>query len=259
MAVRRSLAHLPAFVLAGTGTLPLLIGLASRYWGWLALPDPFVVVLALLTGTGIGQLSWLGFELGRRRWRRASTSGTSSAGQETRGASLRSWRRLRGFALSVLGFLVLGTLYGLIDTVPAAVGQPLSSGTGIGTALLTILGDVVVYGAPALVPLVNGLLTGARATPTAGGALLGGLALGVCGGMAFLLPAILLLRLIPPSCAVTTPPSCGPWYFGPAFWVPVLSVLVAWVALLVGVTSGVATSLGMLVARLTDRRGHVDR
>src|SRR5712692_3610628 len=115
MAVRRSLAHLPAFVLAGTGTLPLLIGLASR-WGWLALPNQFVVVLALLTGTGIGLLSWLGFELGRRRWRRASTSGTSSAGQEARGASLRSRRRLRGFALSVLGFLVLGTLYGLIDT-----------------------------------------------------------------------------------------------------------------------------------------------
>jgi len=258
MAVRRSLAHLPAFVLAGTGTLPLLIGFASR-GGWLGVPSPFVLVLlALLIGALIGLLSWLGFELGRRRWRRASTSGTTS-GQEPRSATRRSWRWLRGFALSLLGFLLLGTLYGLIDTVPSALGQPLLSGAGTGTALLTILGYVVVYGAPALVPLANGLLTGARATPTVGGGLLGGLALGVGGGLAFLLPALLLLLMIPPSCAVTKPPSCGPWYFGPAFWVPVLSALVAWVALLVGVSSGAATGLGVFVARLTDRRGHWDR
>jgi hypothetical protein len=257
MTVRRSLAHLPTFVVAGASILPLLIGIASRL-GWLALPNPFGFVLALLTGAGIGLLSWLGFELGRWRWQRASTSWTSSAGQDVRGASLPARRGLRSLALSVLGFLVLGTLYGLIATVPAALGQPLASKTGIVTALLTLLGYIVVFGTPAVVPLVTGLITGARATPTASGALLGGVALGVCGGMAFVLPAILLLLLIRPACAVTKPPSCGPWYFGPAFWVRVLSILVAWVAVLVGVSSGVATGLGVLVARRSDRSGHVD-
>jgi len=38
---------------------------------------------------------------------------------------------------------------------------------------------------------------------------------------------------------VTKPPSCGRWHFGPAFWVPVVSGLVAWVVLLVGISSGV--------------------
>ena len=244
MSVRSSLSHLPAFVLAGAGTLLLLIWLAYR-WSWLSPPNLFV--LALLTGAGIGLLSWLGFEIGRLRWRARIRARTSS-GEDQRGAYLRS------FALSLLGFLVLGALYGLVLTAPVAVGQSRSSGTGIDMALLTVVGNVVIYGSPAVVPLVNGLLTGARAKPNAGRATIGGLVLGVGGSLAFLLPTVLLILLIRPSCAETEPPSCGYFYFGPSFWVKILSLLVTGGGLLVGFSSGVAAGLGVLVARLMDRR-----
>ncbi|HZC77642.1 MAG TPA: hypothetical protein VE258_07825, partial [Ktedonobacterales bacterium] len=234
---------------SGAGILLLLMWLAYR-WGWLSPPTRDVVslptffVLILLIGAGLGLFSWVGFEIGRRRQSRVRRS----SGSDQRGAYLR------GFALSLLLFLVLGTIYGLVFTVPVAIGRPLSSESDM--ALFTVVGYVVIVGSPALVPLVNGLLTGARATPNALRAFLGGLTLGVCGGMAFLLPLILLIRLlvIPPSCAQTEPPTCSFLYFGPTFWMKVLSFLVACVALLVGFCSGVAAGLGVLGARLTERR-----
>jgi hypothetical protein len=249
MAIRRSLFHLPAFALSGAGTLLLLIWLAYR-WRWLSPPTtdvlslPAFFVLVLLIGAGLGLFTWLGFEIGRLRQSRV---GRSSGGDQ-RGAYLR------GCALSLLLFLVLGTIYGLVFIVPEATGRSLSSESGM--ALLTVLGYVVVLGSPALVPLVNGLLIGARAKPNVIRAFLGGLTLGVCGGIAFLLPLIFLIRLlvIPPSCAQTEPPTCGHLYFGPTFWMEVLSILVASGALLVGFSSGVAAGLGVLVARLTERR-----
>jgi hypothetical protein len=251
MAVRRSLFHLPAFVVSGAGTLLLLMWLAYR-WGWLSPPStdvlslPAFFVLVLLIGAGLGLFTWLGFEIGRLRHSRV---GRSSGGDQ-RGAYLR------GFALSLLLFLALGTIFGLVFIVPEAIGRPRSSASGMPMALLTVLGYVVVLGSPALVPLVNGLLIGARAKPNALRAFLGGPALGVCGGIAFLLPLILLIRLliIPPACAQTEPPTCGHLYFGPTFWMEVLSFLVAWSALLVGFSSGVAAGLGVLVAQRTETR-----
>lgn len=251
MAVRRSLVHLPVFVLSGAGTLVLLIWLAYR-WGWFvppitdALSLPTFFVLVLLFGAGLGLFTWVGFEVGRRR---KSRVGRSSGGDQ------RS-TYLRGFTLSLLLLLVLGTMSGLVFIVPEARGRSLSSESGVAMALLTALGYVVVLGPPAVVALVNGLLTGARAKPNARSAFLGGLALGVCDGIAFLLPLILLIRLlvIPPACAQTEPPTCGHLYFGPAYWMEVLSLLVACGALLVGFSSGVAAGLGVLVARRTERR-----
>jgi hypothetical protein len=243
MIVRRSLGHLPAFVVAGSGAFLLVTWLYERL-GWLEPLTPSLVVLMLASGAGIGLLSWLGFEIGRLRWRRARRF----SGATPRGVSLR------GYAFSLLGLLVLGTLYGLILTVPAATGQTVALGNGVGLTLLTLLGYALVFGAVAVIPAANGLLSGDQATPSAGRALLGGLALGVGGSVAFVLPAILLVALIPPSCAVTKPPSCGPWYFGPSFFVGVLRTLAIWGGPLVGFASGVAASLGVLVARLTDRR-----
>ena len=70
-------------------------------------------------------------------------------------------------------------------------------------------------------------------------------------GIAFLLPVIVLIRLLAilPLCAETNPPTCGYWYFGPTFTRDILSFLVAWIVLLVGFSSGVAAGLGVLVAR----------
>jgi len=194
MAIRRSLFHLPAFALSGAGTLLLLMWLAYR-WGWLSPPSTDVVplpaffVLVLLIGAGLGLFTWLGFEIGRLRHSRV---GRSSGGDQ-RGAYLR------GFALSLLLFLVLGTIYGLVFIVPEAIGRPRSSASSTAMALLTVLGYVVVVGSPALVPLVNGLLIGARAKPNAIRAFLGGLALAVCGGIA------LCVRLHCFVCAVALP------------------------------------------------------
>src|SRR5258705_2634849 len=113
---------------------------------------------------------------------------------------------MRRLGLMLPLFMVMGTIYSLVFIVPEATGRSLSSESGM--ALLTVLGYVVVLGSPALVPLVNGLLIGARAKPNAIRAFLGGLTLGVCGGIAFLLPLIFLIRLlvILPSCAQTEPP-----------------------------------------------------
>lgn len=249
MAVRRSLIHLPVFVLSGAGALFLLIWLAY-HWGWFLPPItgvmslPAFFVLVLLIGAGLGLFTWLGFEIGRRRKNRVGRS----SGDDRRGAYLR------GFALSLLLFLLLGTISGLVLIVPEARGRPLSSESGV--ALLKVLGYVVVLGPSALMALVNGLLTGARAKPNAIRAFLGGLALSVCGGIAFLLPLILLIQLLIhlPSCAQTEPPTCGHLYFGPTFWMVVLSILVACGALVVGFSSGVAVGVGVLVARRTERR-----
>jgi hypothetical protein len=167
MAVRHSLVHLPIFVLSGAGDLLLLMWLAYR-WGWFLPPItgvlslPAFFVLVLLIGAGLGLFTWLGFEIGRLR---KSRVGRSSGGDQ-RGAYLQ------GFALSLLLFLVLGTISGLVFIVPVAKGRLLSSESGV--ALLTVLGYVVVLGSSAVVALVNGLLIGARAKPNAIRAFLGG-------------------------------------------------------------------------------------
>ena len=114
MRIRRRLAHLLAFVLAGTGASLLLIWLYDR-WGWLksAFFDPSntLFVLLLVSTAGIGLFTGLGFEIGRARASR-------SPGADGRGAALS------GFALSLLVLLGLGALFGLILTVPAALAPP---------------------------------------------------------------------------------------------------------------------------------------
>jgi hypothetical protein len=248
MSVRRSLSHLPAFVLAGAGVFLLLSMLYYR-WGWLSssstvlFSPPNLFILVSLFGAGIGLLSWLGYELGRRRW----LQGERSSGMGQRGGYLRD------FAFGLGAFLLLGTAFGLIATVPNAMGEPVS-GSGIGVALLNVFLYVTLLGAPVLVPLINGLLTGALAVPNAARAFLSGLAVTIGGSIGFLLPAILFLLLVLPACARTVPQSCGYWYFGPSFWVAILSIFALWAAVTVGLSSSIAASLGVLVARLTDRR-----
>ncbi len=247
MSVLRRVAHLSAFLLAGTGAFFLLVWLYVR-WNWLSLltsSGPFVV--ALLIGAGIGFLSWVGFEIGRRRWRRAR----ASSGTGLRGGALR------GFALSLLWLLVLGILAGLVVTVPKAAGPGLGSGHGISLALLTVVFYVLFAGVAAVIPTTTGLLTGAQTEPGAARALLGGMSLGVCGGVAFALPLVLLILLVPgpvPSCAQARPPRCGFLYFTPAFYAEALGTVAVLLALTVGVASGIATGLGVLAARLIDRR-----
>jgi hypothetical protein len=248
MSVRRSLSHVPAFVLAGAGVF-LLLSLLYYHWGWLSSPSmvlfspPILFTLVVLVGAGIGLLSWLGYELGCRRRLRGERS--SSMGQ--RGGYLRD------FAFGLGAFLLLGTIFGLIATIPNALGEPVS-GSGIGVALLNVFVYVTLLGAPVLVPLINGLLTGALPVPNAAHAFFSGLAVTIGGGIGFLLPAILFLLLVLPACARTVPQSCGYWYFGPSFWVAILGIFALWAAVTVGLSSSIAASLGVLVARLADRR-----
>jgi hypothetical protein len=202
------------------------------------------LVPTLLTGGSIGLLGWLGFAVGS--WVHARRS----AGINPRGGYLRS------FALSLLLFVLLGTIwfvatgmiYGGLNLVPQV--------SGVYAGILTVLALVVDLGAVVLVPLVIGLLTGTQAKPNPGRTFLGGLALGAGAGIAFLLPPIVLFKLLVPTsaCAETNPPSCGSFYIGPNWFINNISYLVGWIAFQVGFTSAVAAGIGVLVARLADRR-----
>jgi hypothetical protein len=245
MAVRRSLSHLPGFVLAGAGIFLLSI----VFWGWLSNSlawleyslehsQPNLFILVLLLGAGFGLLSWLGYELGSRlRGERSSRSPGPHGGYA------------RDYSFGILVFLVLGTGFGLLSTSPSAMGLPVS-GSGGGVALLNVLAYVILFAPLVLVPLGNGLLIGAYALRTFG-AFLSGVAVTIGGCLAFVVSESIASLLVLPACERTVPQSCcmmdcrgvmGPW------------ILVYGAAVAVVLPSSIAASLGVLVARITDAR-----
>jgi hypothetical protein len=194
-------------------------------------------------GAGIGLLSWLGFAIGKRRW---SQSGDLSGGRAS--ATYR-----RGFGRSLLLFLALGTLLGVIITVPRALGPTASTASGGGETLYDVIVYVSAYGTLAVLPFVSGLLTGSRPRPGPVLALLGGLALAIGAAIVYLVPVTILILLVtPPVPACATTYSTGCIYFGPIFDAAVLDLIGLWTAATVGVAASAAAFAGVVALGLTD-------
>jgi hypothetical protein len=248
MSVRRRLSLLAAFVLSGAGALLLLIWIYYLL-GWIPTSGhlfgfpPNLLVLGLIPGAGIGLLVWSGFVIGRRRAMRSS-------GPHSRGVYLRA------VGSSLLIFLALGTLTGVVITVPRALAQTaFTAQSGQGAPLNEVIAYILLYGSLAALPLVNGLLTGSRTQTGAVAAFLGGTALAIGGSIAYFLPVSLLILLVHgpiPACARTNPPYCGLMYFSPAVEAEILDLVGVWVAVTVGITASAAAFVGTFVLGLTN-------
>jgi hypothetical protein len=248
MSVRRRLFFLAAFVLFGAGTFLLLIWIYFLL-GWIPTSGllfgfpPNMLVLGLIPGAGIGLLVWLGFVIGRRRVVRSSDP-------HGRGVYVRA------FEVSLLIFLALGTLTGVMISVPRALDQAaFTAQSGQGAPINEVIAYILIYGSLAALPLVSGLLTGSRTQPRAGVAFLGGMVLAIGGVIVYLLPMSLLIVLVHgpiPACATTDPPHCDFIYFSPAVEAGILDLVGVWVAVSVGITASAAAFTGTFVLGLTN-------
>jgi hypothetical protein len=248
MSFRRGLLVLAAFVLSGAGSF-LLLTWIYYLLGWIATPGlsfdstPNLPIISLILGAGIGLLSWLGFVIRRRR-----------AGRPPSAVSRGAYRR--SFGLSLLLFLALGTLTGLIIAVPQALSQSaFSAQAEQGVPLNDVIAYILIYGSLAVLPFVSGLLAGSRARPVAIAAFLGGMALAIGGAIVYLLPLSLLIVLVhdpSPGCATSNPPYCGFIYFSPMVEAEILDLVGVWRAFTVGSAASAAAFVGTFIFGLTD-------
>jgi hypothetical protein len=139
MSVRRRLVFLAAFVLFGAGTFLVLIWICHLL-GWIPTSGllfgfpPNMLVLGLIPGAGIGLLVWLGFVIGRRRAVRSSDP-------------LGRGVYVRAFEVSLLIFLALGTLTGVMISVPRALDQAaFTAQGGQGAPINEVSAYILIHG-----------------------------------------------------------------------------------------------------------------
>ncbi len=229
--VIRGALRLPAFALAGTLAVYLMLWIPAERPIDQAVLGPLTFPWTVLFGMGVGAVCWLGFEVGRVRWRRLPATKRADAVNEL----------LAPLGLTLLGYVLAGAIFGLMD----ASIQWKTPAQGVGVIMAVLLAVAL-----AVVPFASGLLAGARDKPSAFLAFVVGPLLGVSCGFLFGVPlaVVFLLTNHPPQCT------------GRCFQLPnpiaaVLGVFIITAAgLMTGYITGVASGLGLLLCRLTDRR-----
>jgi hypothetical protein len=216
--VIRGALRLPAFALAGMLANYLALRSFSITQETLG---PLTFPWTLLFGTGASAVCWLGFEVGRVRWRRLPATKRADAVNEL----------LAPLGLTLLGYVLAGAIFGLID----ASIQWKTPAQGVGVIMAVLLAVA---------------LAGARDEPSVFLAFVVGPLLGVSCGFLFGVPLAVVFLLI------NHPPQCT----GRCFQLPnpiaaVLGVFIITAAgLMTGYITGVASGLGLLLCRLTDRQ-----
>src|SRR5258708_38940489 len=164
--VIRGALRLPAFSLAGTLAVYLMLWIltAERPIDQAVL-GPLSFPWTLLFGTGIGAVCWLGFEVGRVRWRRLPATKRADAVNEM----------LAPLGLTLLGYVLAGAIFGLIDA--SIQWKTPAQGGGVIMAVLLAV-------ALAVVPFARDLLAGGRGGPGRGPPVVVGAVAGGAGGSA---------------------------------------------------------------------------
>src|SRR5260370_22959551 len=146
--VSRGALLLPALELGGTLAVYLMLWIPAERPIDQAVLGPLTFPWTVLFGMGVGAVCWLGFEVGRVRWRRLPATKRADAVNEL----------LAPLGLTLLGYVLAGAIFGLMD----ASIQWKTPAQGVGVIMAVLLAVAL-----AVVPFASGLLAGAPGKPTA--------------------------------------------------------------------------------------------